>query len=81
MNGIPLELTAIKALTGRTGSLSDNVWTVFHYLRDTFPNARVEDPANTANIISDDLTATEKAKVKAVAIQTLAAKNWGEIVK
>ena len=55
-----LELTVINALSGQSsGTLSSNVWKVFEYLRDTFPNARVVDPANTNNIISDDLTSVE----------------------
>ena len=75
-----LELTAINALSGSRGSLSDNVWKVFQYLRDSFTNARVVDPANTSNIISDDLTAAEQGKVKTAAVQALAATNWNQIV-
>ncbi len=55
-------------------------WRAFEYLRDTFPNARVLDPANTNNIISDDLTTAEREKVKAAAVQALGAKTWKEIV-
>ena len=62
-----LEVTVINALAYARGSLSDNVWKVFQYLRDDFANARVLDPANTNNVISDDLTATERARVKAAA--------------
>jgi hypothetical protein len=77
-----LELTVISALSGQLfGSLPDNVFKVFTYLRDTFPNARVVDPANTNNIISDDLTDAERAKIKAAAALALQAKTWGEIVK
>jgi hypothetical protein len=61
--------------------LSSNVWNVFHYLRDTFSNARVVDPANSNNIISDDLTAAEQAAVKAAAAKALNARDWSEIVK
>lgn len=75
-----LELTVINALSGKYGTLSGNVWKVFEYLRDTFPNARVVDPANTNNIISDDLTAAEKAKVKSTAAQALKATDWNQIV-
>lgn len=75
-----LELSVINALSGKSGSLSQNVWTVFQYLRDTFPVARIIDPANTNNIISDDLTAAEKGRVKAAAERALAAKTWGEII-
>jgi len=75
-----LELTVINALSGSRGSLSENVWKVFQYLRDSFPSARVVDPANTNNVISDDLTAAEKGKVKAAAERALAAESWIEIV-
>ncbi len=76
-----LELTVIAALAGKYGTLSSNVWTVFHYLRDTFIYARVVDPANTNNIISDDLTAAEQLKIKATAQLALTAKTWDQIVK
>lgn len=76
-----LELTVIDALSRQyLGTLSDNVWKVFEYLRDRFTSARVVDPANTNNIISDDLTAPDKAKVKAAAAHALNAKYWSEIV-
>lgn len=76
-----LELTVINALAGQGFGLSANVWKVFEYLRDSFSNARVVDPANTNNIISDDLTAAEKAKIRAAAISALGAKTWEEIVR
>lgn len=76
-----LELTVIAALTGQRGLLSSNVWKVFEYLRDSFANARVVDPANTNNIISDDLTAAERATVKAAAVQALKASDWNQIVR
>ncbi len=75
-----LELSVINGLSGKYGTLSGNVWSVFEYLRDTFMNARIVDPANTNNIISDDLTAAEKAKVKTTAEQALRATDWNQIV-
>jgi hypothetical protein len=76
-----LELTVINALSGQySGILATNVWKSFEYLRDTFTNARVVDPANTNNIISDDLTSVERASIRAAALQALSAKNWQEIV-
>ena len=75
-----LELAVMEALSGARGSLSQNVWRAFEYLRDTFPTARFVDPANTANIISDDLSATDRAKIKNAAAQALAAANWNQIV-
>lgn len=76
-----LELSVIAALAGQYGgALSPNVWKTFQYFRDSFPTARVIDPANTNNVISDDLTAAEKAKVKASATAALGAKDWSEII-
>ncbi len=76
-----LELTVINALSGNYfETLSTNVWKVFEYLRDTFPNARVVDPANTNNIISDDLTTAERNKIKAATVQALGASNWNQIL-
>lgn len=77
-----LELTVINALPWQLApeTLSGNVLRVFRYLRDSFSDARVVDPANTNNIISDDLTAAEKAKIKAAAVTALSATNWNEII-
>lgn len=75
-----LELTVMRALAYSRSSLSDNVLKVFEYLRDSFADARVIDPANTNNIISDDLTAAEKATVRAAAVRALSATDWNQIV-
>lgn len=78
-----LELTVIDALAGQiySGGLASNVLKAFGYLRDSFPSARVVDPANTNNVISDDLTVIEKSRIKSVALAATNAKNWEDIVK
>ncbi|CAN5628588.1 hypothetical protein BH18VER1_BH18VER1_15740 [soil metagenome] len=76
-----VELTVIAALAGQYGALSDNVWSTFKYLRDRFTSARGVDPANTNNVISDDLTAAEKLSIQAAADRSLGAKTWQEIVQ
>ena len=75
-----LELTVIAALTGCHATLSNNVIRVLEYLSDRFPAARVVDPANTNNVISDDLTMTEKNSVKSLAAAALNASSWNQIV-
>jgi hypothetical protein len=76
-----LELSVIAALSGRfLYRLSDNVWETFKYLRDSFSTARLVDPANTNNVVSDDLTTVEKGRVKASAVQALKATDWNQIV-
>lgn len=77
-----LELTTIEALRGcARGQLGRNVWRVFEYLRDRFTNARVQDPANTNNILSDELNGLEKQLIVNAAKAALTAKTWGEIVR
>jgi hypothetical protein len=78
-----LELMVIAALfgarAGTLGNLSANVVKVLEYLRDAFPNARFIDPANTNNIISDDMTVAERMAVQKAATAAL-GKTWGEFV-
>ena len=88
-----LELSVIRALSPKPvpglllGSppvtLAQRVMKVFDYLRDSFPAARIADPANSNNIISDDLTAQEKAKVSAAAkaAREAARSSWEDIVR
>lgn len=81
-----LELAVIEALpgvsllSGRQIGLAGRVGSVFTYLRDKFPDARLVDPANTNNIVSDDMTLAEKAAVKAAATKALQATNWNQVV-
>jgi Nucleotidyltransferase domain len=75
-----LELTVIKALIDRSGNLSGEVQSVFHYLYHKFEGATVVDPANANNIISNNLTLLDKGKIKFAAGKALSAKNWNEIV-
>jgi hypothetical protein len=75
-----LEMAVIAALSGaRPGNLSGNVLKVLEYLRDTFVNARFVDPANTNNIISDDLDMTERAAIQRAAMAAL-GRTWGDLV-
>jgi len=75
-----LELTVIAALAGKTRSLSDSVWLTFQYFRDSLASTRVVDPANSNNVISDELTVAERAKIKVAAEHALKANNWNQIV-
>ncbi len=75
-----LEMTVINALAGKYGSLSQRVWMVFEYLRDKFPTARVVDPANSNNVLSDELSDAARAKIRATAVQALNATDWGQII-
>ena len=77
-----LELTVIAALarTGVLNSLSDNVKLCLEYIRDNLSRARVVDPANTNNVISDDLTAGGKTMVERAAARALGG-SWAQFVQ
>jgi hypothetical protein len=78
---IYLELCVLRALSGKPrGDIANNVWAVLQFLRDELATARIVDPANSNNIISDDLTAHEKATIAAAATRSLAKKLWAEVV-
>jgi len=76
-----LELALIDCLTGSsTATLSDNFWKVLGFLASDFPSRPYMDPANTNNVISDDLTSAEKQAVKAAGLVARAQKTWQSIV-
>ncbi|WP_331375394.1 nucleotidyltransferase family protein [Sinorhizobium chiapasense] len=76
-----LELAVIGALRNTNyATLSDRVAACFRYLRDSFSNARFVDPANTNNVISDDLTTAEKQRISAAATLALNS-TWARVVR
>lgn len=76
-----LELAVIEALRKNiSASFSGRVWTTLQYLAGDFVTGRFVDPANTNNVISDDLTAAEKISIKNSAQRSLQKKTWQEIV-
>lgn len=77
-----LELAVIRALAFvGGGSLADRVWHALGYLATDFERARFVDPANTNNVVSDDLSASEKAIARTRAQAARAARTWEEIIK
>jgi hypothetical protein len=77
-----LELTVIQALAGSGSYFLDvdkNIVRVFQYLSERFEQARVVDPANSNNVISEDLNAQEKATIAEAARRALTA-NWSEVI-
>ena len=76
-----LELAVIDALPSQVQeTLSGNVWRVFEYLKNRVQIARIIDPANTNNIVSDDLSIADKNKISTAAASALGASDWNEIV-
>lgn len=76
-----LELAVIAALYNAPYfNLGNNLLKIFRYLANSFVNDRYTDPSNSNNIISDDLSTTEKEKVAIEAQKALSARTWNDIV-
>ena len=76
-----LEMVVIDALKHSSiGDISNNFLKVLESLRDNLPTDKYIDPANTNNIISDDLNATEKQAVSYQANISRNKQTWGDIV-
>lgn len=76
-----LELFVIDALSGRSRSaLAENVLHVLRTIGSSLTTTRIVDPANTNNIVSDDLTQAEKQQVAAQAAGSSREQSWGSII-
>lgn len=78
---IYIESIVIEALKYQNNNqLETNFLTVLKYLRDNIETATVIDPANSNNIISDDLSKSEKNEIKREAITAISAQYWRDVV-
>jgi len=76
-----LELAVIEALKGyKIGNVASNVLRALKYLGSDFVDACFVDPANTNNVISDELSLEEKRAVAAKAKQSRAQQHWENII-
>lgn len=80
-----IELAVLDALYGKPkDALEDNLVTMLAYLSVRFESARLVDPVNSANVVSDDLTAAERRAVARAADADLAAacgRDWHEVFR
>lgn len=76
-----LELFAIDALSGKArGNVSSNVLSALAAIGGRLESKRIVDPANSNNIVSDDLTVSEKSAVARQANASLAKPYWKDII-
>ncbi len=76
-----LELSVLEALKGKLPfPLTRNVVNVLAYLADDFKGRRIVDPANTNNVVSDELSGLEKLRIATAAKASLQAAYWSQIV-
>jgi hypothetical protein len=76
-----LELAALWVLKRqRSRLLADNFWAVLGFLEADFVTKGMLDPANYNNLVSDELTTAEKARIRAAARLSRSGRPWNEIV-
>lgn len=76
-----LELVVLDALNGKAlYNPATNFMHVMEFLESKFVTCRLIDPANTANIVSDDLSGAEKAIVARQAAASRGQPTWGTII-
>ena len=77
-----LELAVIEALgKRRIGDLANNVHYALGWIGNNLQTARIIDPANDANPVSDDLTLAEKRAVAAQATHSYRQTRWKSIIR
>ncbi len=76
-----LELFTIRALArcSRT-AVADNTLHALRTIGTSLSSTRIEDPANTNNALSDDLTGQEKQRVADLAAQSAREQYWEKII-
>jgi hypothetical protein len=76
-----LELFTIQALGGRSQyTLASNVLHALHVIESSLANTRIEDPANTNNVLSDELSNAEKQHIASLAEGSAKEPYWGRII-
>ena len=76
-----LELTVLHALESeRFGQLADNFLAVLRHLAGRFEGTVIRDPANSDNILSNDLVAVDKKAIAKAARDALYDENWKKIL-
>ena len=76
-----LELFTIQALSKNSrAALADNVLHVLRTIGTSLASTRIEDPANTANILSDDLNTRDKQRIAALAEHAALEQYWKDII-
>ena len=78
---IYLECFAMQVLWGRNlYSYADNFRFLLENIRDNIDSKRIIDPANSNNILSDELSYNEKKKLAMQATSSLSEKYWESII-
>lgn len=77
-----LEQMVIEGCRQKRASLNKlepQLFDSFHYINDNILNKRILDPANSNNVISNELTKEQKNRIKRLANQAIIARTWSDV--
>ena len=78
---ILLETLTIDALSGHsTTATADNVLFMLRYIKNNIRTVRILDPANTNNVLSNELSSNEKLELALQADRSLKEQYWDRII-
>jgi hypothetical protein len=78
---IYLELAVIQAMRGRRRlDVPRNLVSIWEWMESNIRSARIVDPANTNNVISDDSSPREKGAIATRASWSLAQSYWEDVL-
>ena len=76
-----LEFIVLNALKNqRTSDIAENVLKVLSFLSDDLLNVKIIDPTNSNNVLTDDLSYSEKKYISSIAYSALKKDSWGGII-
>jgi hypothetical protein len=77
---LALELITINGCSGLSAdNLENQMSATFRHIADNILSTRLVDPANTNNVISDDMTNSDKLAIQAGAKAAIAAQYWSQV--
>lgn len=77
---IYLECFALEVLNGGSKSVGSNFENLLVEIESKIETKRIIDPANTNNVISDDMSIVQKKRLKRCAQESLRSRSWSEVV-
>lgn len=78
---LALELISIEGCKGlQTDDLEKQMISALTYVRDHIMNARIIDPANSNNIVSDEISSSDRQQIRTAADSALRAQYWSHVL-
>lgn len=75
-----LEMMTIEGTKG-INTLPEQVMAALAYIKNNIETAQIKDPANSNNVLSDDIQAVQKQIIKNLATTALGSRTWDDIFR